>query len=152
VSESLEALVAAELDRLEFDLVELRRGGSKRRPLLDVRIDRRDGGKVSVDDCARASRVIEARLDADGMMGERYVLEVSSPGVERLLRTAADWRRFAGRAASVVSQRLGGRAEVAIVGVEEAADGVIAVVRDATGATVHLPLADVREARLAFHW
>ena len=65
MSQALEDIVISELDALAFDLVELRRGGTKSRPVFDVRIDRRDGSKVTVDDCAKASRAIEARLDAD---------------------------------------------------------------------------------------
>src|SRR5579862_3369669 len=115
----LERIVTEELAGLGYDLVELRPGGSKHRPLIDVRIDRRDLAKVTVDDCARASRALEARLDvAPELMGERYVLEVSSPGMDRKLVRAADWRRFAGRKVNVKSAVLGGRAEVEIVGVD----------------------------------
>jgi ribosome maturation factor RimP len=151
MSRELEALVMGELDSLGYDLVEVQTRGSRSRPLIDVRIDRRDGEKVSVEDCARASRAIEARLDTTGMMGDRYVLEVSSPGVERPLRTAAEWRRFAGRRASVSSPALGGRFEVEIVGVEGEEGREIAVVRDTRGEH-RVPLADVADARLAFHW
>ena len=48
------------------------RAGRESRPVLEVRIDRRDGEKVTVDDCARASRALEARLD-DGDAGRRTV-------------------------------------------------------------------------------
>jgi len=153
VNEALEAFVSTELDALGLDLVELRRAGTRTRPVLDVRIDRRDDAAVTVADCARASRAIEARLDAGDVVGQQYVLEVSSPGVERALRTAADWRRFAGRRASVLAPALGGRVEVEIVGVEqEETGGEVAVVRDQRGAEQRVPLADVKEARLAFHW
>jgi ribosome maturation factor RimP len=152
VNEDLQALVSAELDAMGLDLVEIRRGGSRSRPTLEVRIDRRDGVKVTVDDCAKASRAIEARLDAGGVVGERYVLEVSSPGVERMLRTPADWRRFAGRKANVLSEVLGGREEVEIVGVEDDASGATALVRTRRGEDKRIPLAEVKEARLAFIW
>lgn len=132
--------------------MELRIGGSRARPTLDVRIDRRDGNAVTVDDCAIASRAIEARLDTEQQMGERYRLEVSSPGVERPLRRAADWRRFAGQRASVLSPALNGREEVEIVGVDGAEGAEVAVVRDARGNEQRISLADVKEARLAFHW
>ncbi|MBI2409292.1 MAG: ribosome maturation factor RimP, partial [Gemmatimonadetes bacterium] len=117
-------------------------------------IDRRDLQKVTVDDCAGASRAIEARLDADpSLFGDRYVLEVSSPGMERPLRTAGDWRRFVGRTASVKSARLGGRVEVEIVGVEEEEAGAINLrLRDAKGTEHLVGLSDVDEARLVFHW
>lgn len=152
----LEPIVIAELDSLGFDLVELRVGGSRNRPVLDVRIDRRDLQKVAVGDCERASRAIEARLDASpGLIDSRYTLEVSSPGMERPLRTAAEWRRFTGRRATVQSPRLeslGGRAEVEIVSVQEEGADARIVMRDLKGTEHTLALADVTEARLAFHW
>ena len=150
MNDDLQPLVESELDAIGLDLVEMRRGGSRARPTLEVRIDRRDGGKVTVDDCAAASRALEARLDAAPVIGERYVLEVSSPGVERPLRTAADWRRFAGRKANVFSAALGGREQVVIVGVEDDAGGVAVVVRTRRGEERRIPLAEVKEARLAF--
>ena len=75
MNEALEVFVRKEVEDLDFDLVELRMGGTARRPLLDVRIDRRDGSKITVDDCARVSRALEPRLDASRMVGENYVLE-----------------------------------------------------------------------------
>ncbi|HEX2716063.1 MAG TPA: ribosome maturation factor RimP [Gemmatimonadaceae bacterium] len=148
MNDLLEDVVRKEVEGLGYELVELRRGGTRGRPLVDVRIDRLDGEQVTVDDCARVSRAIEPRLDAGDVVGTRYVLEVSSPGVERPLRGAADWKRFVGRKANVVSDDVGGRAEVEIVGVEED----VAIVRMPKGDERRVPLAGVREARLAFHW
>ena len=152
MKEALEKVVATEVEKLGYDLVELRVGGSRSRPTLDVRIDRRDGEAVTVDDCAIVSRGVEARLDTGHEAGERYRLEVSSPGVERLLRNAADWRRFAGSRVNLLSPVLHGREEVEIVGVDESDGGAFAVVRDARGDEQRIALADVKEARLAFHW
>lgn len=149
MKQTLQDVVVAELDAVGFDLVEMRRGGTRTRPVLDVRIDRRDGGKVTIEDCVKASRAIEARLDADAeLIAGRYVLEVSSPGLERPLFTLGDWARFVGRRAKVLSPALGGRVEVEIVGVTEDA----AIVKDAKGIEHRLPLADVKEARLAVKW
>ena len=153
MSQELEDVIATEVEPLGYELVELRRAGSKRTPVLDVRIDRRDGEAVTVDDCARVSRALEARLDAEpGIVGDRYVLEVSSPGVERPLRNAADWRRFAGKDANVSADAVGGRANVTIVGVDGEPGSETVVVRDARGTERRIPLAEVREARLVFHW
>ena len=152
MNEALEKVVASEVDKLGYDLVELRIAGSRARPTVDVRIDRRDGEAVTVDDCATVSRAIEARLDVGHEAGERYRLEVSSPGVERLLRTMADWRRFVGSRASVLSPALNGREEVEIIGVDETDGAEVALIRDARGNEQRIPLAEVKEARLAFHW
>lgn len=149
---ALEDFVRHEIDALGFDLVEFRRGGTARRPLLDVRIDRRDGSKVTIDDCAQVSRALEPRLDALGTVGDQYVLEVSSPGVERPLRHAADWRRFVGRRASVSSRAVGGRIEGDIVGLAGEEGALVAVLRDQRGTEHRVPLADIKEARLVFVW
>ncbi|MBY0488258.1 MAG: ribosome maturation factor RimP [Gemmatimonadaceae bacterium] len=153
VGESIEAFVAKELDLIGFDLVELKRGGSRARPVLELRIDRRDGEKVTIDDCAQVSRALEARLEAGAMVGEQYVLEVSSPGADRPLRHAADWRRFVGRHAVVTSGLLaGGKQEVEILALNGEEGAEVALVRDGKGREVAVPLADVTQARLAFHW
>ena len=140
-----------------MELFELHSRGTRSRPVLDVRIERKDGAKVTVDDCARASRAIEARLDAKHIVGEKYVLEVSSPGIERPLRDARDWSKFVGRDAVVTAdatgmgQELGSR-EVKIAGVEGHPGEEIVVLEDAAGATHRVPLAAIRKARLAFNW
>jgi ribosome maturation factor RimP len=153
MKDALEPLVIEELAKLEYDLVELRRGGSRSRPVIEVRIDRRDLQKVTIDDCTRASRAIEARLESDAGLGEqRYVLEVSSPGMERPLKRAADWRRFTGRSAMAKIPSLGGRVEVAIVAVEGDEGTEFITVRDVKGVEHRVPLAEVAEARLVVHW
>ena len=152
MNQALQDVVVAELDLLGFDLVEIRLGGTRTRPVLDVRIDRRDGEKVTVDDCARASRAIEARLDAGAVFQGKYVLEVSSPGVERPLTAPAHWQRFTGRRARLTSATVGGMVEGEIVGLEDDAGRAVAVVRDDKGATHRAPIDAIREARLVFHW
>ena len=157
MNESLETLVASEIKPLGLELFELKLGGSKGRPVLDVRIERQDGEKVTVENCAAASRAIETRLDAEDFGGKRYVLEVSSPGIERPLRNAKDWRRFAGRTAVVTTNVVGDAAgrrtdEVEVVGVEGDEGQEVVVVRNERGDERRFPLAAVEKARLAFHW
>jgi ribosome maturation factor RimP len=157
MSETLESLVASEIKPLGLELFELKVGGSGGRPVLDVRVEREDGQRVTVDNCAAASRAIEARLDAEDYGGRNYVLEVSSPGVERPLRNAKDWRKYVGRTAVVTSNVPGDPAgrrtdEVEIVGVEGDAGQETVIVRNERGDERRVPLAAVEKARLAFHW
>jgi ribosome maturation factor RimP len=154
---TLEELVASEIKPLGLELFEFKIGGSKGRPVLDVRVEREDAEKVTVDDCAAASRVIEARLDAEDFGGRRYVLEVSSPGLERPLRNAKDWKRFVGMSAVVTTNVVGDPAgrrtdEVEIAGVEGDAGQEVVIVHSERGDERRFPLAAVEKARLAFHW
>jgi ribosome maturation factor RimP len=148
VNEELEGLVVKGLDSVGYDLVELRKGGTKSRLVIEVRIDRRDGSEVTVDDCVAASRAVEALLDGGSLVPENYELQVSSPG-ERALRTPGDWRRFVGRWANILSPDFGGRFEAQIKEVGE--DDVVVVLDDKKKTEKRIPLAAVKEARLAFH-
>lgn len=149
---SLETVVEQVLGELGFELVELRRGGTSRRPVLDLRMERVDRAKVTIEDCARVSRAVEARLDGSALVSPEYTLEVSSPGVERRLRHAEDWRRFQGRRAKVLAPSLGGRVEVELLGVDVLDGQEIGIVRDLKGEEQRVPLADVKEARLVLVW
>lgn len=157
MNQALEDVVASEIRPLGLEIFELKMGGSKGRPVLDVRVEREDGKTVTVDDCAAASRAIESRLDALDFGGRRYVLEVSSPGLERPLRNAADWRKFVGRSAVVTSNTPGDPAgrrtdEVEIAGVEGEPGSEVLIVRNERGVERRFPLSAVEKARLAFHW
>jgi ribosome maturation factor RimP len=157
MNETLEGLVASEIKPLGLELFELKVGGSKGRPVIDVRVEREDGEQVTVDNCAAASRAIETRLDADDFGGKRYVLEVSSPGIERPLRNAKDWRKFVGSTAVVTTNVVGDPAgrrtdEVEIAGVDGDAGQEVVIVRNERGDERRLPLVAVEKARLAFHW
>jgi len=148
VNETLEVVVNAELAGAGFDLVELRKAGSRAQPLFEIRIERRDGVAVSVDDCARVSRLLEARLDVSGLVPERYVLQVSSPG-DRPVRSPAEWRRFVGRWVSVLAPEHGGRFEARLLAVE-GEDAVAVATLEQNGKRRDVPLAGIKEARLAF--
>ena len=149
MNDELERVVKSELDSVGFDLVELRKGGTRARPVLEVRIDRRDGDLFTVDDCARASRALEARLDGGALVAERYVLQVSSPG-ERPVRTPDEWRRFAGRWASVLAPEHGGRFEAEILAVDGDGEGTTVTLKPERGEVRVVPLSAIKEARLAF--
>ena len=157
MNETLEALVALEIKPLGLELFDLKLGGSQGRPVLDVRVEREDGEKVTIDNCAAASRAIESRLDTGDFAGRNYVLEVSSPGIERPLRHAKDWARFVGKTAVVTAKVPGDPAgrrtdEVEIAGVEGDAGQEMVIVRNERGDERRFPLSAVEKARLAFHW
>ena len=80
-----------------LELVELSLRGSSRRRLLRVDIDRPGRQGVNLDDCQRVSAVLGETLEHDELLVDSYVLEVSSPGLDRPIVSPADYRRNTGR-------------------------------------------------------
>jgi ribosome maturation factor RimP len=153
-----------ELDRrvagLGYELVEVHWGGSGRRPLLKLRIDRPDsrpGSGVTVDECATVSRALEPWLDAHGAVGEKYVLEVSSPGVDRPLVRRRDFDRFRGERVAVTGHDVllgrSSRLEGELLGLQdEGSESEAVMLRLAGGEEVDVPKKDIRRVNLVFEW
>lgn len=78
-----------------FRVVRIQLQGSKRKT-LQIMIERIDGGNISVDDCALVSQTVSVLLDVEDPIHESYILEVTSPGLDRPLITQSDFQRFAG--------------------------------------------------------
>ncbi|MDH3734545.1 MAG: ribosome maturation factor RimP [Gemmatimonadota bacterium] len=153
---------AAKIERtvedLGFEIVTLERGGGRSRPLLRLRIDLPDSkpghSSVSVEDCAAVSRALRERFEADGGAEQDWVLEVSSPGVERPLTKVTDYDRFSGETIRVRGYRpLAGRAkelEGTLLGLSEAEAETIALQID--DERIEIPLRAIAGARLVYSW
>lgn len=151
LSETLIETFRSKLDELGLELADLRIGGTPNRPLVQVRIEWPPSNpvrQVTVDDCGRASRALESWLDSDGRLGSRYVLEVSSPGLDRALRWPRHWVRFIGRDVQATISGLG-RVRARIVAMP---DEQTVVLEPAGRETRTVKLADIRDARLAVDW
>jgi ribosome maturation factor RimP len=101
----LSEVLAPVVEKTGADLEDVDVSKAGKRSVVRVVVDR-DGG-VSMDDVADVSRAVSEALDAldeaePGVLGPSYVLEVSSPGVERPLTAARHWRRNVGRLVTVV--------------------------------------------------
>ncbi len=138
-------VVSPILARQDVELVEvcyLREQGSW---VLRIFIDKPGG--VSLDDCVRVSRSIEDVLDVEDMIPHRYRLEVSSPGLDRVLKTESDFQRFSGRRVRIQTLRpLEGRKN--FKGRILACDQGVVAIEDAQGSVFRIPLAWVAKSRL----
>jgi ribosome maturation factor RimP len=133
------------IESLGYELVGVEyRSGGQGGGLLRVYIDSEQG--ITVDDCQKVSYQVSGVLDVNDPIPGHYTLEVSSPGMDRLLFRAEDYRRFAG---SLVKLRLAypveGRRKFTgrLQGLE---DGNILLELD--GEQLSLPLEQVDQARL----
>lgn len=93
--EELLAIVAPIAERFAVELVDLELKGGKSNLVVRVFVDVTGG--VLIDTCAAISRAIADEFDTKDVISRRYRLEVSSPGVDRPLRTMRDFRRNLGR-------------------------------------------------------
>jgi ribosome maturation factor RimP len=153
--EALERELETRIGALGYELVELETAGSTSRPLLRLRIDRpgsEPGKGVTVDDCTRVSRALQQYLDEQPEMGDRYVLEVSSPGIERPLVRSTDYERFAGREVAVKARSSigphGKRVEGVLLGLQSGEVRVELPSKE----VVSIPQDDVVRAHLIFRW
>jgi ribosome maturation factor RimP len=148
VREKLMALSEPLLARLGFELVDLEYAPGRAHAVVRVFIDRPEG--VGIDDCEHVSHELAALLDVEDPVPIAYTLEVSSPGLDRVLRTPAHFQRFAGervwvelRVARDGRRRYTGRLEtVGAEGIELRVDGAIVAVR----------FGEIERARLAPQW
>lgn len=87
-------VLAPIVEQAGAELVDLEVAGSHGRPVVRAYVDTVEG--ITLDECARISRLLESELERTGAVPERYVLEVSSPGIERPLTRRAHYERFVG--------------------------------------------------------
>jgi ribosome maturation factor RimP len=142
VEEICESLVVSE--GMELVDLEYRREGP--RWMLRVFIDKEGG--VNIDDCARISRELGDLLDVKDVIPQAYVLEVSSPGLNRRIRKKEDFSRFVGQKVQLwlVSPKDGRRKIVGdLVGVEGEE-----VVVTATEGRFSVPLTNIAKAHLIY--
>ena len=130
-----------------LELVAVEVGGTARKPVVRLILDREPGG-VTLADCASVSRQASVLLDAYDPFPGAFTLEVSSPGLERKLYSEKDFVRFAGRAVRV-RMRPGFPAPRVFNGTLEGRTGQTVRVRDRAGVTHELPEGEVLETRLA---
>ena len=143
--EQLQSLVKGE----GLQLLDVEVAGSGPKTVLRLVVDGPAG--VSLDQCALVSRQASALLDVEDPIGNRYTLEVSSPGLERKLYSEGDYHRFAGRDVKVRMRpeyRDVRSASGQLLGLE---NGFVRVL-DQSGKTVELPFELVFETRLQVDW
>lgn len=96
--DEIEKILMPTLHGMGFNLVRALIDG-KKQPRLQVMVERQDCHNVSINDCTAVSRALSALLDIEDPIPSTYILEVSSPGIDRPLVTITDYERFSGRQA-----------------------------------------------------
>ena len=146
--ERLLSLAEPLMAQLGYELVDLEFVPGRSHGLLRLFIDRADG--VTVDDCERVSHELSALLDVEDPIPTAYSLEVSSPGLDRVLRIPSHYARFQGERVAVELLRARGD--------RRRYTGVMTDVNDAgielnvDGQKVEMRFDEISKARLAPEW
>ena len=145
---TLDSLLAPAVEAAGYRLVRLRVKGANRKT-LQVMAERPDG-HMDVDDCAALSRALSEVLESADPISDEYVLEVSSPGIDRPLTAESDFARFAGHEARVeLTEGIDGRKRFKglLIGLD-GSDVLIEVSDAGETRRVRLPASDIAEAKL----
>jgi ribosome maturation factor RimP len=147
--ERIREVVAPILNSMGLELVDLELSGHGRRGLLRIFIDK--AGGVNVDDCEQVSRYVGHALDVADPIPYAYLLEVSSPGLDRPLRKAEDYQRATGKLVRLKLNRPHDGAWV-LIGRLKGLLGERVEVQPEDREPVQVALADIAQARLEVEW
>jgi len=137
-------LILPVLQSQGVELVETEFVQASRRAVLRLFVDK--AGGITLDDCAALSSVVGEIIDVHEVIAQSYILEVSSPGLTRPLKKAADYERFAGRQVRLTRREESGK----VMTLRGELLGLIGeAVQLRVGSEVqHIPMTDIVRARL----
>ena len=144
VIKKVEAVVLPVLEELGLELVEVQYKREQSGWVMRLIIDKQGG--VSLDDCVAVSREVGQLLDIEDFIEQSYNLEVSSPGLERPLKSIAEFQHFAGRMARIKTKEPIGGEHVFIGRIKKTEGESIVLDLDRREVTIQFP--QVAKARL----
>ena len=144
ISKQVEAIALPVLVELGLELVEVQYRREQNGWVLRLIIDKQEG--VSLDDCTAASREIGQLLDIEDFIDQAYNLEVSSPGLDRPLKSMADFQRFVGRKAKIKTDEPIGGERVFVGRIQQTSGDTI--ILEIGGPELRIPFEQVSKARL----
>ncbi len=142
--DQLQPLIEKKLTRLGFDLVELKYIKAGKRSIVRAFIDKEGG--VSIKDCEEVSHEVSILLDVENFSDSTYTLEVSSPGIDRLLTTEKDFSRVLGKDVKLFLQEEDPKQKVMRGTLMDCKEGSLKL--NSKGKTVTIPLSTVHSGKV----
>jgi len=144
---ALEKEIRSEIERIGYEIVELQINKHGRKSLIRIFIDQEGG--VTISDCTEVNQAVSDFLFRKNLIHRNYRLEVSSPGVDRPLKTKRDFSRQLGKKILLDYNTESGNSQVQ--GKLEAIDDMI-VLRIDDNKLVEIPFSDVQKGKLKLPW
>jgi ribosome maturation factor RimP len=145
ITERVRAIARGATEAEGIELVHVEIAGTKRDSVVRVFIDKPGG--VTLDDCSNISRAMEEVLDVEDVIPSRYVLEVSSPGIERQLYSIDDYKKFEGQLVKVKT-KTAIDSQKTFVGTLRETDGTTITVDEKVKGIIKIELSDIEKANL----
>lgn len=132
-----------------FELVAVETAGNRKNRILRLLLHKQGG--LSVSDCKAAAQIVRPILEVHQLLSAYKQFEIASPGVDRPLETAADFRRNLGRTVQIEATSEGGQAFEVQGQVVDVIDGCI-ILEQTSGKTVHIEISKVCKAYIQLVW
>jgi len=154
INERIASILLPIVESMQIELVEIEFKRTGKNAILRIFVDREGG--ITLDDCCNVSSQLSADLDVEDVIPCEYPLEVSSPGLDRPLKTPADYQRFQGRLIKVrtyepFADDSGNRRKTFLGKLEGLRDNTV-VMKLTEGQTASIPLDKVAKANLEFEF
>lgn len=144
IPQSVEALVEPVIQAQGLDLVDVEYKREGPNWVLRIYIDK--AGGVGVEDCKQVSHMVEDMIEVDDLVRTHYILEVSSPGLDRPLKKEKDFLRYLGKKVQITTfAPIGDRRNFKGI-LKNFEDGAVHL--DAQGQAFAIPLSNIASARL----
>ena len=149
--EQLMQLCEPFIENKNFELVNLEVISGNKRFIIRFFLDRLDQvGGITIDDCARMSRELEDMLDGEDVVHFPYVLEVSSPGVDRPLVKEKDFQRFAGNKV-IINTHLDESERHRFTGLLRGVENHL-VILEMDNEEIRIPFSRIKKAKIKYEW
>ncbi|MCL5023822.1 MAG: ribosome maturation factor RimP [Nitrospirae bacterium] len=146
VEDSVRALAAQTADECGCELVEIHLSGRGKRRLLRAVIDKEGG--VTLGDCESFSKSLSALLDVEDPIAGPYTLEVSSPGLDRPLKSTEDFRKSIGKLVRIVTREKIGNRTFFVGRLLGVSDETLRLSPGDDGEDIFIPITMIAKARL----
>jgi len=141
---AITSLIMPVLQEMDLELVDVLYRRESSGWVLRLVIDKEDG--VTLENCTAVSREVSHLLDIEDIIEQAYKLEVSSPGLDRPLKSIGDFQRFAGRKAKVTTKELIEGNQVFIGRINKVEDELI--IMEVGQQELRIPFSEIAKARL----
>ncbi|MHC1697850.1 MAG: ribosome maturation factor RimP [Geobacteraceae bacterium] len=152
VATKIEGMLAPLVVSLGLELVEIEYKSEGRQMILRIFIDKEGG--VTLDDCAAVSKEFSALLDVEDVIPGKFTLEVSSPGLNRPLKSLSDYDRYTGKLVKIKTFTAhaddSGKLRKVFLGKLLRVDGDLIQIKLLEGPSAAIPFSAVAKANLEF--